>query len=46
MIVVARQDLVEKENARLEAEKRIREVKEKMSSVLHDKKFYLTKIVD
>ena len=46
MIVISRQDLVEKENQRLDAEKRIREVKEKMSSLLHDKKFYLQKIVD
>lgn len=41
MIVVTRQDLVEKENQRLEAEKRIRDVKDKMSDLLHDKKFYL-----
>lgn len=46
LIVLARQDLVETENKRIDAEKRIKDVKEKNASLMHDKKFYLQKIVD
>lgn len=37
---------MDKENQRLDAEKRIKGYKEKNASLLHDKKFYLQKIVD
>ena len=44
--MIARQDLVDKENQRLEGEKKIKQIKDKNSEMISDKKFYLTKIVE